>query len=137
MPFEMAASIVSRFPVHKADTALGVISPSCFHTHYDRCSLDPGYYRGSRYAEKHTFDDREEHFWLVQHIFDQFSRTPHLMLVMISDRPVDENPLRSEIVAMVSFMLARFRSRSRRKHVLHPVSRWNYPLCRRRLAVRS
>lgn len=68
----------------------------------------------------------EENCWMVDYISDKFSKTPHLMLVMTSDHTGDDGLLRSEMVAMVSFMLSRFRSESRRKHVVHPVSLWNY-----------
>lgn len=61
--------------------------------------------------------------WVVPSIFDRFSKEkPHLMLIMASDHGATDQLLKVEIIAMVSYMLSRMLSKTRRKHIIHPVS---------------
>lgn len=87
-------------------------------------SCDLRSYRGSRYSEKLSDGKDGEHLWLVQDVLDAFSRNiPHLILVMATEDIADDNSiLRCELLAMISFMLARYRNKSYRNHVFFPVS---------------
>ncbi|OAX80980.1 hypothetical protein ACJ72_04677 [Emergomyces africanus] len=74
---------------------------------------------GARYVEHLGF----EHPFLVPQVYDAFSkRKPHQILLMVSDHAVEEKALlRSELLAMTSFMKWKMQSMRHRQILIYPV----------------
>ncbi|KAK2808998.1 hypothetical protein FQN50_004272 [Emmonsiellopsis sp. PD_5] len=76
-----------------------------------------------RHARYNEITYKDPHKFLVPHVFDMFSaRKPHQILIMISDHPAEESSLlRSEVIAMTTFMKWKMRSMSREQSLVYPV----------------
>lgn len=74
-------------------------------------------YRGARYCEQ----DPKEHHWSSYDVWERVNETPHLILLMTSDHFMEEKILRSELLALTSFMVSRMASKRRRKNLIYPV----------------
>lgn len=62
--------------------------------------------------------------FLVRYVFDMFSkRRPHQILLLASDHPAEEDSLlRSEVIAMATFMKWKMLSMEREQSLVYPVS---------------
>ncbi|KLJ11483.1 hypothetical protein EMPG_13328 [Blastomyces silverae] len=76
--------------------------------------------RGVRWCDKLGL----EHYFIVEYIYDLFmKRKPHQILVMVSDHPPaqEDSLIRSEVLAMASFMRWKMNSMEREQSLVYPV----------------